>query len=161
MNVKDYGAVGDGSVNDTTAFQDAINDLHAKGGGDIYIPEGTYLIHSIFLKPNINLLGENRDTVTLKFADDAPDGYVRVINMDDHTKVQNITCDGNYQMHPNGTEHMHCIFAFDNDHILIDNNRLKNAVGDGISISGTKKASNDVIISNNIVEENQRSTNRN
>ncbi|MDF2787344.1 MAG: Na-Ca exchanger/integrin-beta4 [Neobacillus sp.] len=157
VNVKDYGAVGDGVANETTAFQDAINDLASQGGGDVFVPKGTYVLHPIFLKPMVNLVGENRDTVTLKLADDVPDGYNRLINMDNYTKVQNITCDGNYKKHPNGTEHMHCIFAFDSDHLLIDNNRLKNAVGDGISISGTTKASDYVIISNNIIEENQRS----
>lgn len=157
VNVKDYGAVGDGIVNDTTAFQDAIDDLSKKGGGNIFVPKGIYSVHSIFLKPKVNIIGENREVVTLKLADDAPDGQNRVINMNDHTKVQNITCDGNYQKHPNGIEHMHCIFAFDKENILIDNNKLKNAIGDGISISGSTKASNYVVISNNIIEENQRS----
>lgn len=157
VNVKDYGAVGDGRVNDTSAFQNAIDDLFQQGGGNVFIPEGTYILHSIFLKPKVSLVGENRETVSLKLADDAPDGQNRLINMDNNTKVQNVTCEGNYRKHPKGTEHMHCIFAYDKDHLLIDNNRLKNAVGDGISISGSEKSSNFVVISNNIVEENQRS----
>jgi hypothetical protein len=157
VNVKEFGAVGDGETNDTEAFQKAIDQLSELGGGDVYIPTGTYSLHSIFLKPKINLIGENQDKVTLKLADDAPDGYNRIINMNDHTKVKNLTCDGNYKKHPKGTEHMHCIFAYDHDHITIENNRLINAVGDGISISGSKKASDYVVISNNIVEENQRS----
>lgn len=121
------------------------------------MPEGTYILHPIFLKPKVNLVGENRDTVTLKLSDNVSDDYHRLINMNDNTKVQNITCDGNYQNHPNGIEHMHCIFAWDSDNILIDNNRLKNAVADGISISGSAEASDNVIISNNILKENQRS----
>lgn len=39
VNVKDYGAVGDGKHDDTKALQKAIDK-----GGDIYIPEGKYLI---------------------------------------------------------------------------------------------------------------------
>jgi nitrous oxidase accessory protein NosD len=157
VDVKDYGAVGDGVTNDTKAFEKAIDSLSEKGGGDVFIPKGTYILHSIFLKPKVNLIGEDRKLVILKLADNAPDGYNRLINMDDYTKIQNITCDGNYRNHPNGTEHMHCIFAYDSNHIVIDQNKLMNAVGDGISISGSEKSSNDVIISNNIVQENQRS----
>lgn len=157
VNVKDYGALGNGIHDDTAAFQAAIETLAAQDGGDVFVPAGTYILQPILLKPNVNLVGENRDSVILKLSDDAPDDYTRLITMEDNTKVQFITCDGNYQKHPNGIEHMHCIFAYDSNNILIDNNKLMNAVGDGISISGSNKASNYVIISNNIVQENQRS----
>jgi polygalacturonase len=40
VNVKDYGAVGDGIVNDQAAFQAAVDAM--KDGGVVYIPPGTY-----------------------------------------------------------------------------------------------------------------------
>ena len=43
VSVKDFGAVGDGSTDDTTAIQNAIN---AAATGGIYIPPGTYKISS-------------------------------------------------------------------------------------------------------------------
>lgn len=43
---QDYGAVGNGVTDDTTAFQDALNAINAAGGGALYIPEGTYKISS-------------------------------------------------------------------------------------------------------------------
>ena len=157
VNVKNFGAVGNGTKDDTAAFQSAIDYLGSRGGGNVFIPAGTYSLNPIFLKPFVNLVGENRDTVTLKLSDTSGSGYYRVITMANDTKIQNITCDGNAQKHPDGIEHMHCIFAYDADRIVIDNNLLKNAVADGISISGSTDASNNVIISNNILENNGRS----
>jgi hypothetical protein len=37
-----YGAVGDGATDDTDAFQDAIDDIVAAGGGILYAPGATY-----------------------------------------------------------------------------------------------------------------------
>lgn len=44
FNVKDYGAVGNGVADDTTAVQAAITALVAAGGGVLYFPKGTYLV---------------------------------------------------------------------------------------------------------------------
>ena len=45
-NVKAYGATGNGTTDDTTAIQNAINAAEAAGGGQVYFPPGTYLINS-------------------------------------------------------------------------------------------------------------------
>src|SRR5947207_16016119 len=42
-NVQDYGAVGDNSTNETSAFAAAIAALPA-GGGNIYVPAGVYQV---------------------------------------------------------------------------------------------------------------------
>ena len=44
FNVEDYGAVHDGSTDDTSKIQDAINACHAAGGGTVYFPNGVYKI---------------------------------------------------------------------------------------------------------------------
>ncbi|OLS38429.1 right-handed parallel beta-helix repeat-containing protein [Bacillus sp. MRMR6] len=159
VNVKDFGAHGYGVKDETDSFQKAIDYVAAKGGGDVYVPKGTYSLTPIYLQSKVNLVGENRDSVFIKLSDNAPDDYTRVINLENiqDVKIQNITCDGNKKNHPNGIEHMHCIFAWDSKNILIDNNKLINAVADGISISGSSVTSNNVIISNNILEDNHRS----
>ena len=43
LSVKDFGAVGNGVTNDTTAVQAAINAVVSAGGGSVYFPAGTYL----------------------------------------------------------------------------------------------------------------------
>ncbi|HEY0131186.1 MAG TPA: glycoside hydrolase family 28 protein [Allosphingosinicella sp.] len=54
-DVTRYGARGTRVFLDTEAFQRAIDDCHAKGGGTVEVPRGEYLIGPIFLKSNIRL----------------------------------------------------------------------------------------------------------
>lgn len=45
LNVRDYGAVGNGTTNDHTAFQNALNDLGNGGGGTLLVEPGrTYRV---------------------------------------------------------------------------------------------------------------------
>lgn len=44
VNVRDYGAIGNGITDDTQSIQDAIDDVDV--GGTVFIPAGTYLISS-------------------------------------------------------------------------------------------------------------------
>lgn len=65
LNVKDYGAVGDGVNDDRQAIQDTI-DAAAKGlgGGKVYFPEGTYLVKEIvFLRSHIHLEVHEKATI--------------------------------------------------------------------------------------------------
>jgi polygalacturonase len=54
-DVTRYGARGTRVFLDTEAFQRAIEDCHARGGGVVRVPRGEYLIGPIFLKSNVNL----------------------------------------------------------------------------------------------------------
>jgi len=55
LNVRSFGAVGDGTNKDTAAFQKAL-DACAHGGGVVFVPAGDYLIGSIQLKSRTTLL---------------------------------------------------------------------------------------------------------
>ena len=54
-NIKDFGAVGDGSALCTEAFAKAIDQLNAKGGGKLIVPQGVWFTGPIVLKSNVNL----------------------------------------------------------------------------------------------------------
>ena len=58
INIKDYGAIGDGVVNDTTSINNAITALSTITNGDplLYIPRGRYKITSTLNFTNKNFL---------------------------------------------------------------------------------------------------------
>ena len=58
VSVKDFGAVGDGTTNDTTAVQNALNS----GASVVYIPAGTYLI-STKLTFSCNIYGDGATSI--------------------------------------------------------------------------------------------------
>ncbi|HEX8647244.1 MAG TPA: glycosyl hydrolase family 28-related protein [Thermoleophilaceae bacterium] len=45
LNVKDYGALGNGSTDDTASCQAAIDAAAAAGGGAVFFPTGNYIIN--------------------------------------------------------------------------------------------------------------------
>ena len=53
--VTEYGAVGDGTHNDTGALQNAIDACSAQGGGQVLVPRGTYRTGTLYLRDNIDL----------------------------------------------------------------------------------------------------------
>ena len=72
VSVKDFGAVGDGTTDDTAAIQAAYNAVNTSTGSKgVFFPSGTYLISStINCTPNYGttvpqLLGEGADTTKI------------------------------------------------------------------------------------------------
>jgi hypothetical protein len=60
VSVKDFGAVGNGVVDDSAAIQAAIDAVNTGGGGKIYFPQGKYNIGTtgLVVYQNIVLCGE-------------------------------------------------------------------------------------------------------
>ena len=54
-DIRDYGAVGNGTTLNTEAVQKAIDACSADGGGTVMVAGGDYLIGTIFLKDNVTL----------------------------------------------------------------------------------------------------------
>lgn len=56
LNIKDFGAIGDGKSDDTPALLKAM-DAATKSEGTVYFPHGNYLIHPVIVPSHITLLG--------------------------------------------------------------------------------------------------------
>ncbi len=75
VNVKDFGAKGNGSANDTTPIQKAIDSL--KDGGTVYIPKGTYMVSYLVFREDIHIrLAGNLPDATVGYTDEIAD-YVK------------------------------------------------------------------------------------
>ena len=108
FNVRDFGAVGDGHTSDTAAIQAAIDAAAKAGGGDVYIPAGTWTLTpggkpadgALMLKSNVFIKGEGMGATVLKLADgtdQAVTGLIRSASGEatHDFGVSNLTLDGN------------------------------------------------------------------
>src|ERR1035437_2145027 len=55
LNVRDFGAKGDGVTKDTVALQKALDTCAENVGGMVLVPEGVYLTGSLILHANTTL----------------------------------------------------------------------------------------------------------
>jgi len=73
LNIRDFGAKGDGATDDTAALQKALNDLAAKPGATLVIPDGKYLVSNKLTAQNltgVTIVGGNDtqiERVSLKY----------------------------------------------------------------------------------------------
>lgn len=84
VSVQDFGAVGNGTTNDTAAIQAAIDYARAQSGnvfpsdhgGIVYFPAGYYLTNTLTLPSGVTLQGSGRWSTILKKADPNAATYV-------------------------------------------------------------------------------------
>lgn len=70
INVKDYGATGDGTTDDSAAIQAAIDDVGPTYGRTIYIPKGVYYLGTGLVATNaqIQFVGQGHPGVSSEFS---------------------------------------------------------------------------------------------
>lgn len=89
FNVLDYGAKGDGSTDDRRSIQSAIDACSEAGGGEVFFPEGTYIVaSSIIAKSNCALLGADKyaSTISLPQSNINPMNFSMIENSADLSK---------------------------------------------------------------------------
>ena len=143
LNVKQLGAKGDGSTNDTTNIQKAI-DIIERINGTLYIPNGTYLISSITFSKNINVNGENTQKVIFKSINNNTENYIVKIsnNALSGGKIKNFSIDGNKE---NNSDSINGLLLYQDKYLeaqnggntgdafnLIENIQVFNCTGNGV-----------------------------
>lgn len=139
VNVKVYGAKGDGVTYDTSAIQSAINAVSDTGSGTVFFPIGTYLISANLIVPSNTAIIISKGA-TIKLIDNAP----VAIRMLDCRNSDNIHICGGGIIDGNSTgtqvaeQRTHGIGLTSNA-VLIENITIKNitswsgSMGDGIN----------------------------
>src|SRR6266511_4382948 len=64
FDARSFGANGNGSTDNTSAFRRAIDACSAAGGGHVIVPSGTYVTGAIRLKNNVDLHLNSRAVLT-------------------------------------------------------------------------------------------------
>ncbi|EIT86031.1 hypothetical protein A374_06916 [Fictibacillus macauensis ZFHKF-1] len=98
VNVRDYGAVGDGKTDDTLAFQRAIG----RGNVSVYVPQGVYITKGVRLPSWTRLYGDGKGKTILKLHDFAPKSAWVIANRsffrgNDHLAVEHMSLDWNVE----------------------------------------------------------------
>jgi polygalacturonase len=78
LNIRDFGAKGDGATKDTAAIQQALDRCAVLGGGEVVAPPGNYFTGAIALRSNTTLrLEQDAAIVGTPDFDDYPVSQVR------------------------------------------------------------------------------------
>lgn len=152
VNVKEFGATGDGATNDTTAIAAAFT---AAGSGRVYFPAGTYLTDPITIgSSNLEVFGAGMEQTTIKLRPQAA-GTSNTITATDKTflHIHDLTLDGNRDATTSTGTNLVLIRATNS---IVERNHSKNTDVHGILISSGNPAvaanASRVIVRDNVVD---------
>ncbi|HET9690994.1 MAG TPA: glycosyl hydrolase family 28-related protein [Acidimicrobiales bacterium] len=97
LNVKDFGALGDGATDDTAAITAAITACVAAGGGLVMVPAGVYVCNNATPSPifgssgTVTIRGAGKDVTLLKATTATINS---VLNLQGNVSVEDLTIDG-------------------------------------------------------------------
>ena len=147
VSVKDFGAVGDGSTNDTAAIQAAVNS----GSQTIVFPAGVYLLSvGIELPSNVTLTSDGQATCKAQnlFLENYADqpglstysGGILKATAKQNITIQNLIIDGNYANQIPSVVSTNMRFV-DCSNVVVRNCQSINSMMDSITFDGSTNCS--------------------
>ena len=158
-NVKNYGALGNGSHDDTSAIQAAINSLPSTGG-TVTIPAGTYMIDTskrINLRSKMHLKMDPGAILKAKTSS-LSRHYIIQISSDSDVEISGGQLVGDRDTHHYYTSGTHewghgISIGGSTTRVTIRDLRVSKCTGDGVCIGG---GANDIVIANIVSTNNRR-----
>jgi hypothetical protein len=141
INVKDYGATGDGVTDDTASINMAIAAANGAGGGVVVVPGyGTYMVnadlnggYSIMLLDNVTLYVSMGATLRAMSNNLDVSAVVSAFGQSNVSVIGFGTIDGNRDAHIGSSgEHGMCLWFAGCDHVSVRDVRCVNGWGDGV-----------------------------
>jgi hypothetical protein len=147
VSVKDFGAKGDGTTDDSAAIQKAIDET-AADGRTVFIPGGVYMIGTtLLLRNNLMLRGASRRVSVLRLTPkftgpvfDAPQSG-GVYQSVDNLTLTDITLDGDAAHSEATGSSVHLIRAYQSHQWYIARCMVRGARGSGVGLLGDPRAS--------------------
>lgn len=150
VNVKEFGAIGDGVTEDQVAFQAAVDYLKANGGGRLYVPTGTYILHkttpgwngtfNMIAAEGIEMFGDSNTASILKRKNVTPIGdthIVRIINSN-NISVHDLGFDGSRET--GNQDQMHGVYVLNSNNITLEKLKITRFRGSGTYLIGGNDA---------------------
>jgi polygalacturonase len=137
VSVKDFGATGDGTTDDTLAIQAAINYV-ASNSGVLTFPSGTYMSDSLQVTPTASF--KINGTGTIKKRTNAANNMLQIQGTTLPISVTGITLDGDFTTHSEGGQG------------LVGYN-ISNMIVDGVTVTDVKN-SGVIIFTDGTIHEN-------
>ena len=142
-----WGAKGDGVNDDSTAFQSAFYFLGTlQNRGQLYIPDGTYYLKSVFIYKGVSIRGESRNTILKAHETCGLEDSIFCFRNAESVYIEGITFDGNKPI-VQGSDLMGPpnLVLYQCKDVNIENNIFQHNYSDGIGLQG----SDNIVIRNN------------